>query len=316
MTEYQENSLSKLLTKQLTGTVALFGEVLADKFPERHVLGGAPFNVACHLQAFGLHPVLITRTGNDALRDELLDSMARFGMDTIGIQCDSAHPTGQVMVHMEQEGHRFEISPDQAYDYIHAGVARLVALSTQPDLIYFGTLAQRHKVSRRALSSLFQSIEAPHMLDINLREPWYDAQILKRSLLRANIVKMNQDELISIARQLQLPGNDPSTQATAMIKRFSLERIVVTCGAEGAWEMNADGIKTQAEGSALADRFVDTVGAGDGFAAVFILGTLRGWPTSYTLTQANRFAAALCGIRGAIPDDQAFYQPFQEAWQI
>ncbi len=314
----QENSLHRLLTKPLhqTGTVALFGEVLADKFPDRSVLGGAPFNVARHLQAFGLHPVLITRTGNDALREELLAAMARYEMDTLGVQCDPVHPTGEVVVHMQPGGHRFEISPDQAYDYIHAGVTRMVALSTQPELIYFGTLAQRHKVSRRALNSLFQSIGAPRMLDINLREPWYDTQTLKRSLSRADLVKINNDELTVIARQLKLPGDSPAAQAAALIEQFSLERVLVTCGAEGAWQLTADGTETRTESSAPSGGIVDTVGAGDGFAAVFILGTLRGWPASRTLARASRFASALCGIRGAIPDDPNFYQPFLKEWKI
>ncbi len=272
--------------------------------------------MARHLQAFGLHPVLITRTGNDALREELLASMARFGMDTLGVQCDPAHSTGQVVVHMEQGGHRFEISPDQAYDFIHAGVARMVALSTQPELIYFGTLAQRNKISRRALNSLFRSIGAPRILDINLREPWYDAQTLKRSLLRADLVKMNHEELACVARQLQLTGDSAIAQAAALIKQFSLERVLVTCGAQGAWQLTADGTQTRTEGIAPTGGIVDTVGAGDGFAAVFILGTLRGWPASLTLSRANRFAAALCGIRGAIPDAPGFYQPFLKEWEI
>ncbi|BAN35029.1 PfkB domain-containing protein [Sulfuricella denitrificans skB26] len=299
-----------------TGTIALFGEVLVDRFPDRSVLGGAPFNVARHLQAFGLHPVLITRTGNDALREELLASMARFGMDPLGVQCDPVHPTGQVVVHMEQGGYRFEISPNQAYDFIHAGVARMVALSTQPELIYFGTLAQRNKISRRALNSLFRSIGAPRMLDINLREPWYDAQTLKRSLLRADLVKMNHEELANIALQLKLPGDSAVEQAAALIKQFSLGRLLVTCGAKGAWQLTADGTETQTEGSVPTGSIVDTVGAGDGFAAVFILGTLRGWPAGLTLSRANRFAAAVCGIRGAIPDDPSFYQAFLKEWKL
>lgn len=316
--QIQKNNLPKPSTKilQQTGTVALFGEVLADKFPDRSVLGGAPFNVARHLQAFGLHPVLITRTGNDELREELLASMARFEMDTLGVQCDPAHPSGQVMVHMEQGGHRFEIPPSQAYDFIHAGVTRLVALSTQPELIYFGTLAQRHKISRRALNSLLRSVDAPRLLDINLREPWYDAQTLRRSLLRADLVKMNYEELASVTRLLQLPGDSADAQAAALIEQFSLQQVLVTRGAQGAWQLNADGIQTRVEGVAPTAGFVDTVGAGDGFAAVFILGTLRSWPASLTLPRANRFAAALCGIRGAIPDAPGFYQPFQDEWEI
>lgn len=316
--QIQQNNLPKPLTKTLqqTGTVALFGEVLADKFPDRSVLGGAPFNVARHLQAFGLHPVLITRTGNDELREELLASMARFEMDTLGVQCDPAHPSGQVMVHLEPGGHRFEIPSDQAYDFIHAGVTRLVALSTQPELIYFGTLAQRHKISRRALNSLLRSVGAPRLLDINLREPWYDAQTLKRSLLRADLVKMNHEELASVARQLQLPGDSAAAQAAALIEQFSLQQVLVTCGAQGAWQLTADGMQTRVEGVAPTAGFVDTVGAGDGFAAVFILGTLRSWPASLTLSRANRLAAALCGIRGAIPDAPVFYQPFLDEWEI
>ncbi|MDP3687992.1 MAG: carbohydrate kinase [Sulfurimicrobium sp.] len=309
--------MPKLLTKPVRqgGTVALFGEILADRFPDRSVLGGAPFNVARHLQAFGLHPVLITRTGSDALREELLTCMEKSGMDTLGVQCDPLHPTGQVIVHMEQGGHRFEISPNQAYDFIHAGVARMVALSTQPDLIYFGTLAQRHKISRRALNGLLQSVNAPRMLDINLRAPWYDAQTLKRSLLRADLVKINDEELKIIARQLRLPGDNAVEQARGLIEQFSLAQLLVTCGAAGAWHLTADGTLTYAEGGALASGMVDTVGAGDGFAAVFILGTQRGWPASLILSRANRFAAALCGIRGAIPEDPHFYQPFLQEWE-
>ncbi len=236
-------------------------------------------------------------------------------MDTLGVQCDPVHPTGQVVVHMEQGGHRFEISPNQAYDFIHAGVARMVALSTQPELIYFGTLAQRHKVSRRALNILLQSVETPHLLDINLREPWYDVQTIRRSLLRADIVKVNNEELSGLARLLKLPGSTAVGQAEALIERFSLEKIVVTCGAEGAWQLTADGTKTNAGGGALSGAIVDTVGAGDGFASVFILGTLQGWPASLALSRANRFAAALCGLRGAIPDDDGFYDPFLREWE-
>jgi fructokinase len=153
------------------------------------------------------------------------------------------------------------------------------------------------------------------MLDINLRLPWYDAQTIKRSLLRADLVKINNEELASIALQLKLPGDTPNEQAAALIKQFSLERLLVTCGPEGAWQLTAEGIETHAEGSAMAGAMVDTVGAGDGFASVFILGTLRDWPASLTLSRANRFAAALCGIRGAIPDDPAFYQPFLKEWE-
>ena len=172
-------------------TVVLFGEVLADIFPDRSVLGGAPFNVARHLKAFGQNPVLITRLGNDGLRDEILQTMSRNDMETAGIQCNNNHPTGQVRVHLENGTHRFEILPLQAYDFIHPAVVRMTALSVHPALVYYGTLAQRHNISRRALKTLLRSTDAPKFLDINLRAPWYDENILGLSLQYADIVKMN-----------------------------------------------------------------------------------------------------------------------------
>ncbi|HUW29461.1 MAG TPA: carbohydrate kinase [Sulfuriferula sp.] len=295
-------------------TVALFGEVLADVFPDRTVLGGAPFNVARHLRAFGLYPVLITRTGNDAMREELLAAMTRFDMDTLGVQCDPAHPTGQVVVHLEQNRHSFEILPNQAYDFIHAGVTRMIALSMQPELVYFGTLAQRHNASRRALNALLQNIDAPRMLDINLRAPWYDMSTVRRALQRADIVKMNEDELGVVAAQLRLPGKSPLEHANTLIHQFSLQRVLVTCGAKGAWHLNADGTEVRIDCEEKPIQAIDTVGAGDGFAAVFIVGSLLGWPVALSLSRANAFAAALCRIRGAIPTDQGFYAPFLQEW--
>ena len=221
-------SINLSLSAVSRDTVVLFGEVLADEFPDRYVLGGAPFNVARHLQAFGLHPVLITRVGNDSLGEELLNSMADFAMDTIGIQCDPVYPTGRVLVQMNKDGHHFDIAADQAYDHIQAEIARMVALSVHPDLIYFGTLAQREPESRQALNSLLLSIDAPCLLDINLRDPWYDTEIIKHSLLSADMVKLNQEELTNIARQLQLPETSFSEQMAALIKRFSLQQLIVT----------------------------------------------------------------------------------------
>jgi fructokinase len=296
--------------------VALFGEVLADVFPDRTVLGGAPFNVSRHLRAFGLNPVLITRTGNDALRDELLSAMSRYGMETLGVQCDPVYPTGRVRVHTGNGDHRFEILPEQAYDFIHAAVARMVSLSIRPALVYFGTLAQRHIVSRHALKVLLRSADAPRFLDVNLRAPWYEAQTLRRSLQRADFVKLNVDEMAVLAETLALAGNTLPDRARSLMQAFGLELVLITCGAGGAWLVDRDGaeIRVAAQGRDIA--LVDSVGAGDGFSAVFILGMLRAWPMALTLERADAFAAALCEIRGAVPDHREFYEPFMREWDI
>ena len=297
------------------GRVLLFGEVLADIFPSHRVLGGAPFNVARHLKAFGRNPVLLSRIGDDEIGREILATMARNGMTVSGIQLDNHHPTGRVKVHFDQNGHRFEILPCQAYDFIHPAVARMIRLPLNPALVYFGTLAQRHEVSARALKTLLRSTRAPKFLDINLRAPWFDEKILRSSLKYADIVKLNSEELALLAQMLSLPSGEPQHQADALMQQFDLQQVVVTCGADGAWQMNQNGKVFEVGNSHPGISVVDTVGAGDGFAAVYILGALRNWSMATTLVRANDFAAAICGIRGAIPNHDDFYQPFRLEWK-
>lgn len=298
------------------GRVVLFGEVLADIFPGHTVLGGAPFNVARHLRAFGRNPVLLSRVGNDAPGRNVLGTMAQNGMEIGGIQFDRHHPTGQVKVHLENGGHRFEILPEQAYDFIHPAIARMVRLPLDPALVYYGTLAQRHEVSRRALTTLLRSTSAANFLDVNLRAPWYDEKTLRSALQYADIVKLNAEELDALAEMLALPGGKPPGRALELMRQFDLEQVVVTCGAEGAWQMNRAGNIVKTGEIYRPATVVDTVGAGDGFAAVYILGMLRRWPTAKTLERANVFAAAICGIRGAVPDHADFYKPFTEEWGL
>jgi fructokinase len=298
------------------GTVILFGEVLADIFPDRTVLGGAPFNVARHLKAFGRNPVLITRLGHDALADEVLDVMSRNEMEIVGVQRGNNYPTGRVKVHMKGGAHSFEILPEQAYDFINPAVVRMIALSVNPELIYFGTLAQRNEISRRALKSLLRSTGAAKFLDINLRAPWFDEKVLKQSLQYADTVKLNAEELAILAEMFGFPDNEPQGLASELMKQFGLEQVVVTCGQEGAWQLNRKGNKVEAGVKDQAIRLMDTVGAGDGFAAVCILGKLLRWPATLTLERANAFASAICEIRGAIPEHADFYNSFTHEWDI
>ncbi|MDD2915077.1 MAG: carbohydrate kinase [Gallionella sp.] len=298
------------------GRVVLFGEVLADIFPDRTVLGGAPFNVARHLKAFGRNPVLLSRVGNDDPGRNVLGAMAQNAMETGGIQIDMHRPTGQVKVHLENGGHCFDILPDQAYDFIHPAVARMVRLPLSPALVYYGTLAQRHEVSRRALTTLLRSTSAAKFLDVNLRAPWYDEKTLRSAMQNADIVKLNAEELEVLARMFALPGYRPQNRVMELMRQFDLEQVVVTCGAEGAWQMSHTGKVIEAVEGNRDAIVVDTVGAGDGFTAVYILGMLQHWPMENTLARANTFAAAICGIRGAVPDYADFYQPFTEEWGL
>ena len=161
----------------LAKPVIVFGEFLADCFPDRKVAGGAPFNVACHLQGLGASPLLATRIGQDAGSHFLLDAMKRCALPGALLQFDPLRASGQVDVIVEGGGHRFEIAPDQAFDFIDAdpllaAVDCLDAKRQSPSLIYFGTLAQRGRGSREALRRLLDRCDAPRFVDLNLRPPW------------------------------------------------------------------------------------------------------------------------------------------------
>lgn len=295
-------------------TILLFGEILADMFPDGSVLGGAPFNVARHLAAFGQNPVLVSRIGRDALGDEILAAMDAGGMSRAGLQIDASRPTGRVAVHMEDREHRFEILPEQAYDFIDAGQARAAAQACAPSMIYFGTLSQRGEESRRALEAVLDAAQCPRFVDINLREPWYTEEAVRFSLHQADILKLNAEELTTIAHLLGLAATEPEDRVLALMRDFSIVRVIVTCGEEGAWLVEEGGEWTATTYENRQVEVVDTVGAGDAFAAVSMLGILSGWPMHRTLNRAEAFARAICGIRGAVPADDGFYGPFLEEW--
>lgn len=299
--------------------VLLFGEYLADVFPDRRIPGGAPFNVACHLAAFGVFAMLASRLGRDALGDELRNILTRRGVDSRLLQVDSKYLSGQVDIILTNSGHHFEIPPDQAFDYIDAAPlsGQLAGLSAPPELIYFGTLAQRNPVSRAALSAVLTNSQVTRFADLNLRPPWVSTEILEQSLVAADIVKLGEDELRETAARLTLAatGDAPEALARRIQQRYDVQQMVVTCGACGAWCL-ADRQIVHASPVAASTSAGDTVGAGDAFAALCILGHLLSWPLALTMRRAARFSAAICSIRGAIPSGPEFYEPFRQEWLL
>ncbi len=287
--------------------VAVFGETLVDEFPDRAVLGGAPFNVAYHLERFGIAPLLVTRVGRDAYGDRIFEAIERAGMDTRGVQRDRDLPTGRVRITLGDGGHRFEIVDGQAYDAIDAEESSAAVRAASPLVVAFGTLAQRSATSRAALDAVLEAAACPRWLDINLREPFDTTETIRRSIEAADFLKLNDAELEIVAHRLGLPGGDPELHAAALVDEFRLQSVIVTCGAGGAWSLSAGGTLSRVEGRPLDGELADTVGAGDGFAAVCILGLLDGWAPQETLERAGVFARRLCCIRGAIPDDDGIY---------
>ncbi|PIE21879.1 MAG: carbohydrate kinase [Planctomycetota bacterium] len=289
----------------------IFGEVLFDCFPGgESVLGGAPFNVAWHLQAFGLAPFFISRVGADALGETVLERMREHGMDISGVQVDAEHPTGSVQVSLDQGQPSYEILDVQAYDFIDAAA---VELPERAALLYHGSLALRNPDSREAWRSLVVEADrrgVPCCVDINLRQPWWNKAWVRSFLLGATWLKLNEDELRELAAG---DGEDIRQQAEEFRKAYGLEMLVLTLGAEGAicFTEGQDLLDVSPEAEAYV---VDTVGAGDAFASVLLTGLLRGWPHETSLERAQAFALEICGQRGATVLDPYFYSRAMSDW--
>ncbi|MBT8121497.1 MAG: carbohydrate kinase [Gammaproteobacteria bacterium] len=287
---------------------AVFGEVLYDCFEDgSRVLGGAPFNVAWHLQAFGCSPRFISRVGDDAMGHAIREDMQRWGMNTDWLQQDASHPTGEVRVTLVDGQPEYDIVSGRAYDYIDADA--IPALS--PSVIYQGTLGLRQPESAAALEALLARHPAPVFLDVNLRPPWWDMALVRRQLDHAQWVKINDEEL-----QTVMEGDaDLKAMASALMERHGLERVIVTLGANGAFALDDRGELTESDPMARVP-VVDTVGAGDAFASVCILGMLHDWPLSSIMDRAQRFASLIVGQRGATLQDKTAYRPLLNDWQL
>lgn len=286
----------------------VFGEVLFDTFPDgREVLGGAPFNVARHLHAFGCNPLFVSRVGDDERGERVRAAMQAWGMDTAGLQRDTAHPTGIVKIAMQGKAHTFDILPDQAYDYIDAQQALAQLHNIEVGMLYFGSLIERSAVSREALRRL-RALSVAQFVDINLRAPWWQRDRVASLLQGVDWVKLNDEELV----QLGYPGA-PAEAAHKMRSRYGFRLLVVTRGEQGALFVSEQG--TEEGEPVVVDSLVDTVGAGDAFSSVTILGLLRGWEQAVSLKRALAFSAHLCEVRGAVLPDISSYQGWLAEWK-
>lgn len=283
--------------------VFVFGEVLFDCFPTgEQVLGGAPFNVAWHLQALGNQPHFISRVGDDELGKKILHAMDDWGMDTTTTQLDPVNPTGQVEIKLINNEPHYTITPGCAYDFIGASDLGNISAS---GILYHGTLGLRNTVSRDAFRQLANTLELSIFLDVNLRSPWWQKEEVYDWLGQARWAKLNEDELY----QLGFTSTHIKEEMTSLRSQFDLEQLIVTRGEQGALILTSEG-KFYHQTPEPVEQLVDTVGAGDAFSAIFIHGLLSDWSGPDTLTVAQQFASKVIGLRGATPTDLTFYQGF------
>lgn len=298
-------------------SVLVLGEALVDLFDSGPQAGGAPFNVARSLAALQVPVHFITRLGGgDPWSDVLMQSARDFGLSALGFQKDAEHPTGTVHVVQKGAAHTFRISDDAAWDYLDIAEARPVLAMTRPHaFVYFGTLAQRHIVSKNAIRDIIRATDAVRYLDLNLRDGPDNRRLAEESLELADWVKVNDEELVELlawrggaTMRSEAWGSPAFNSGVArLMEHFQLQRLVVTRGPLGYASFNAHGI-CDAEGTGRAvPVLVDTVGAGDGFSAMLLACQLAGRTLAWSLALANEYAAAICGHRGPMSHDLQSY---------
>lgn len=288
--------------------ITAIGEILFDVYPAQKKLGGAPFNFIYHVWKLTNDGKFISRIGNDNEGKEIIEFLEKQQFDTNFIQIDDSVNTGEVNVQLDENKiPTFEIIKNRAYDFIEHR-PELDELMEKSDLLYFGTLAQRNETSRNTIRTLIQSSKKV-FCDINIRQNYYTKEIIHKSLEASNAVKLNADELALINDLLISNDYELKKTANGIIEKYNLELLCVTLGSEGSYLFKSN---EESFHKTEVNNIVDTVGAGDAYAAIMSLGYLMNWEIEKTNQLASEFAAEICKIKGAVPEDDNIYNNFIE----
>lgn len=278
--------------------VAGIGEVLWDQLPQGDVLGGAPANVAYHAGQLGAESYIISAVGKDKLGDEII---SRLSAKEINLFIDRVtHPTGTVKVTLDNQGvPDFIITKDVAWDYIELTNDTL-KLARQLNAVCFGSLAQRNNISHDAIVKFINlvPVNAIKIFDINLRQNFYNEQLITESLKISNILKINDDELLIIAKLFDWKG-DANYLCRKLLNIYKLNMVAYTCGTNGSYLYKDNDISYM---ETPVVKVNDTVGAGDAFTAGLIISLLNGSSLNKCHSLAVELSAYVCENEGAMPD--------------
>ncbi len=282
--------------------LVIFGEVLFDCFEsgERR-LGGAPFNVAWTLQAFGQAPFFVSVIGQDEDGAAILDRMQDWGMAEEGLRELADHATGTVEVRVDDDEPGYDIPSPRAWDFIED--EGFIA----ERLLYHGSLALRSDVNQGTLRAMRERSPAQRFFDVNLRPPHTPVQLARSWMRGADWVKLNLDELREVSGEASVDLAHSEAAIDHVIGQYAVNNVLLTAGAQGARIRGDYGDATVSPAPA-PESLVDTVGAGDAFTAVTLHGILSGWSAGAIVERAGRFAAKVCGLKGAITRNPTFYQ--------
>ena len=275
------------------------GEALWDMLPEGKKLGGAPANFAYHACQFGLEGMAVSAIGQDSLGEEIVEALEAhhlpYHLDRV------EYPTGTVQVTLDQQGvPQYEIKTDVAWDNIPY-TKELAALAADCKAVCFGSLAQRNAVSRESIGLFLQAVpkDCLKMFDINLRQDFYNREVLEESFRRCDILKINDEELVVISRMFELPGLSLEEKCRSLIKTYNLQMLILTCGVNGSYVFYEGGMSFLDTPKVTV---ADTVGAGDSFTGAFVGSLLSGKTVPEAHETAVKVSAYVCTQSGAMPE--------------
>ena len=277
------------------------GEVLWDMLPEGKKIGGAPANFAYHVSQYGFDGCVVSAVGDDKLGNEILESFNNRRLNYL-IQ-RVPYPTGTVQIELDEAGIPcYEIKENVAWDNIPFTVD-LEKLAKKTRAVCFGSLAQRNTVSRetinRFLDVMSDAAGQYRVFDVNLRQGFYDKEILCNSMKRCNILKINDEELIAVSRMFEYPGINLEDKCRALLSEYGLEILILTCGVNGSYVSTRENVSFV---NTPKIEVADTVGAGDSFTATFISAILKGKSIREAHELAVEVSAYVCTQNGAMPE--------------
>lgn len=284
----------------MKGLVIGMGEALWDVLPEGKKIGGAPANFAYHVSQFGLPSCVVSAIGDDSLGHEIVENFTSKGL-THQIE-KVPYPTGTVQVEIDQAGvPQYEIKENVAWDNIPY-TAMLENLAERTTAVCFGSLAQRNVVSRNTINRFLDAIPAENdpliVFDVNLRQGFYNKEILCNSMKRCNILKINDEELVTVSRMFGYPGIDLQDKCWILLGKYNLRMLILTCGINGSYVFTPGNVSFQPTPKV---EVADTVGAGDSFTAAFISNILKGKTVAEAHSCAVQTSAYVCTKKGAMP---------------
>ena len=274
------------------------GEVLWDVLPEGKKLGGAPANFAFHAGQFGMDSLAISAVGNDALGDETLAELTKKNLNHVIPRVD--YPTGTVQVELDADGvPTYDIKTNVAWDNVPF-TKEIEAIAKDCRCVCFGSLAQRSEVTRSTIHKFIKAMPKGSLkiFDINLRQNFYDKDILQSSIKSCNILKINDEELVQLGRLYGYPGLDISNKCWLLLGKYNLDMLVLTCGVNGSYVFTPGCVSFQETPQV---EVTDTVGAGDSFTGTFASAILNGMPVPEAHKLAVEVSAYVCTQQGGMP---------------